>query len=170
MPQILVTTVPPDPFNGSYPGPPGPGQRFIFTKNLVLEGLDNNTPGNGLPQDPQNRLAGSYSGVVTTLRVAIAGDLLYQSGSYLFQYEAVYRFNTVANTPLQRGQITAHGVFYGLVVSTPSGRQFQPLEPPNRLAITGGIEAYPMARGQITQQPNPPNSPPDFEIWLLDIQ
>jgi hypothetical protein len=83
--QILVTTLIPDPFNGSYPGPPGPGQRFIFTKNLVLQRYDNNTPGNGLPPNAQNRLAGSYSGVVTTLRNATANDPFYAPGSYLIQ-------------------------------------------------------------------------------------
>jgi hypothetical protein len=75
----------------------------------MLERLDNNTPGNGLPQNPQQRLAGSYSGLVTTLRVAAANDPIYQAGSYLFQYEAIFKFNAVANTPLQAGQVTARG-------------------------------------------------------------
>jgi hypothetical protein len=167
--EILVSNLLPDPVNEPVQGPPpsGPGQRFVFSKNLVLDRIDDSTPENGLPQTPEQRLAGSYSGLVTVLRVATASDPFYQSGSYLFQYEAIYRFDAVANTPLQKGQIAAHGVFYGLVNS--SG-QFQPLDPPNSLAITGGTEIYSTARGQITQQPNPQNAPADSEIWLLDIQ
>ena len=102
---------------------------------------------------------------MTTLRVATATDFLYHSGSYLFQYEAIYRLNAVQGTPLQRGQITAHGVFYGAVVNN----QFQPLEPPNALAITGGTDVYSTARVQITQQQTPPNQPTGTEVWLLDL-
>jgi hypothetical protein len=165
--QIVVSVLLPDPVNEPVQGPPpsGPGKRFVFSKNLILERLDNSTPGNGLPQNQQQRLAGSYSGLVTVLRVAQANDPLYPQGSYLFYYEVVYLLNAVQNTPLQQGQITAHGLFYGFA----AGGQLQPLNPPNRLAITGGTDAYATARGQITQQPNPPNAAPGFEIWLLNI-
>jgi hypothetical protein len=165
--QIVVKTLCPDPVSKPVQGPPpsGEGKWFVFSKNLALERLDNNTPGDGLPLNQQQRLSGSYSGIVTTLRVATATDFLYHSGSYLFQYEAIYRFNAVQGTPLQQGQITAHGVFYGAVVNN----QFQPLEPPNALAITGGTAAYSTARGQITQQPTPPNQPTGTEVWLLDL-
>jgi hypothetical protein len=161
MPQILVTTVPPDPFNNPFPGRPGVGQRFLFTKNLVLRRYNNNTPGNGLPQNAQNRTAGSYSGVVTTLRNAVAGDPFYAPGSYLFQYEAVFKFNAVTNTPLQMGQVTARGVVY-------LASNLNPLET-RTFAITGGTSAYTTARGQVTEQQNPPNSPAGTESWLLDI-
>jgi hypothetical protein len=153
--------LPPDPFNGSYPGPPGPGQRFIFTKNLVLQRYDNNTPGNGLPPNPQNRLAGSYSGIVTTLRNATASDLLYAPGSYLFQYEAIFKFNAVANTPLQMGQVTARGVVY-------LASNLSPLET-RTFAITGGTGAYTTARGQVTEQQPPSSAPASTEDWLLNI-
>ena len=70
--QIVVSVLLPDPVNEAVQGPPpkGPGKRFVFSKNLVLERLDNNTPGAGLPQSPQQRHAGTYSGLVTVLRVA----------------------------------------------------------------------------------------------------
>jgi hypothetical protein len=166
--QIVVSNVLQDPVNEAVKGPPpkGPGKRFVFSKNLVLERLDNNTPGAGLPQSPQQRHAGTYSGLVTVLRVAKPNDVFLQPGSYLLNYEVVYRFTALANTPLQRGQISAHGVFYGFAVAG----HLQSIDSPNRLAITGGTQAYQTARGQISQQPNPPNSPPDFEMWLLDIQ
>jgi hypothetical protein len=161
--QIVVRNLLPDPVNEGYPGRPGPGRRFVFSKNLVLERIDASTPGSGLPSDPAQRHAGTYSGLVTVLRAAEPNDVFVQPGSYLFEYDVVYRFAALANTPLQKGQITAHGVF------NLSGGQFQPIEPPNTLAITGGTEAYATARGQITQQQNPPNVPADSEIWLLDI-
>lgn len=104
--QIVVSVLLPDPVNERIPGLPdeGPGQRWIFSKNLVLERHDNITPGNLMPQQPELRLAGSYSGLVTTLRVAQANDPFYQPGSYLFQYEAIFKLDAVADTPLQKGQ------------------------------------------------------------------
>jgi hypothetical protein len=161
--QIVVSVLLPDPVNQVIPGPPGqgPGKRWVFSKNLVLERLDNNTPGNGLPQNPQQRLAGSYSGLVTTLRVAAANDPIYQAGSYLFQYEAIFKFNAVANTPLQAGQITARGV-----VSLAGN--LNPIET-RTFGITGGTGAYTTARGQISEQPAVPPLPAGTENWLLDI-
>jgi hypothetical protein len=165
--QIVVSVFLPDPVNEAVQGPPpkGPGKRFVFSKNLVLERLDNNTPGAGLPPNPQQRHAGTYSGLVTVLRVAEPNDVFLQPGTYLLYYEVVYRFVALANTPLQKGQIAAHGVFYGFAV----GGQLQTVDPPNRLAITGGTEAYTTAHGQITQQPAPSGQPAGAEIWLLDI-
>jgi hypothetical protein len=136
------------------PGPGGPGKRFAFSDDLLLLQYDNLTPGNGLPQSELQRRAGSHSGFVTTLRVAAAGDNFYQPGSYLLQYEGIYRFNTVPNTPLQRGQVTARGVAYGLI---PSAGVFNPLEPPIRFAITGGTDAYERARGEVIELQNQPN-------------
>jgi hypothetical protein len=158
--QILVSVVL---VNGGVvnPSPPGPGHRFFFTENLVLQRYDNNTPGNGLPHDPQNRLAGSHSGFVTTVRIARAGDQLYPQGSYLFQYEATFRFNTVPNTPLLRGQVTARGLIHG---NYDNLGNLSPLDGPIRLAITGGTEAYVTARGQITERQ------PNLDNRLLDIQ
>jgi hypothetical protein len=168
--QIVVSVLLPDPVNEAVQGPPpkGPGKRFVFSKDLVLERLDNSTPGPGpldLPPDPLQRHAGTYSGFVTVLRVAEPLDVFLQPGTYLLNYEVVYRFTALANTSLQKGQITAHGVFYGFAVSG----HLQTVDPPNGLAITGGTEAYTTAHGQIIQQPNPPNAPADEEIWLLDI-
>jgi hypothetical protein len=116
---------------------------------------------NGLPTNAQQRRAGSYSGLVTTLRVAAANDLFYQAGSYLFQYEAIFKFNTVASTPLQSGQVSARGVVY-------LAGNLNPLET-RTFAITGGTGPYTTARGQVTEQPNPPSSPAGTESWLLDI-
>jgi hypothetical protein len=122
---------------------------------------DNLTPGNGLPQGELQRRAGSHSGFATTLRVAEAGDNFYQSGSYLLQYEGIYRFNTVPNTPSQSGQVTARGVVYGFI---PNTGVVNPIEPPIRFAITGGTDAYVTARGQITERD------PTLADRLLDIQ
>jgi hypothetical protein len=121
------------------PSPPGPGHRFFFTENLTLEEYD------GVTQNHQ--LAGSHSGYVSTLRIAQAGDI-YPQGSYLFQYEGTYRFNTVPNTPLMRGQVTARGILHGTLNNQ---GQLAPLDGLIRLAITGGTEAYVTARGQITE-------------------
>jgi hypothetical protein len=50
--QIVVKTLSPDPVNKrpckDLP-PSGEGKWIVFSKNLALERLDNNTPGNGLP-------------------------------------------------------------------------------------------------------------------------
>jgi hypothetical protein len=140
------------------PVPPfSPGMRFLFSNDLALERYDDSTPGNGLPEGPQHRLAGTHSGFVTVLRVAGANERFFPPGSLLVDYDATYKFNTLADTPLQKGQVTARGVF--LVDS-----DHNPLEPPTRFAITGGTEAYVTARGQITEgQPNP-------DSRLLDIR
>jgi hypothetical protein len=116
---------------------PGPGHRQIFSEDFGLEEYDGvafNRP-----------LAGSHSGFVTTLRIAKANDRLYPKDSFLFQYEAMYRFNGVPNTPLQKGQVTVRGVFF-------TDSNFTPVEP-NTAAITGGTDAYRLARGQATPTP-----------------
>jgi hypothetical protein len=123
---------------------PGPGHRTVFS-----DGVAYNKP-----------LAGSHSGFVTTLRIAKANDRLYQKGSYLFQYEGVYRFNAVPNTPLMRGQVTARGVLYGTLDSKGN---FTPLDGPIKVAITGGTDAYVTAHGEITERQ------PKLENRLLDI-
>ena len=134
------------------PGPGGPGKRFVFSEDFLLERYD------GAAQN--NQLAGSHSGLVTTLRIAEANDRLYPEDRYLFQYEGIYRFNTVPNTPLQRGQVTARGVLHGTLAGAGN---FAPLDGPIRLTITGGTEAYVTACGQITERnPLPANR-------LLDI-
>jgi hypothetical protein len=151
--RILVRVITPPVVAEFYPGPGGPGKRFMFSEDFLLEKYD------GALQN--NQLAGSHSGIATTLRVAKANDRLYPEDSYLLQYEGIYRFNTVPNTPLQRGQITARGVLHGNI---PSAGTFTPLDGPIRLAITGGTEAYVTARGQILERdPLPENR-------LLDIQ
>jgi hypothetical protein len=109
-----------------------------------------------------NQLAGSHSGYVSTLRIAAPNDALYPNGSYLFQYEATYRFNTVPNTPLQRGQVTARGVIHG---NLDNQGNLTPLDGPIILPITGGTEAYVTARGQITErQPNLANRRLDIQL------
>jgi hypothetical protein len=150
--QILVSVVH---VNGGVvnPSPPGPGHRFFFTENLLLRSYD------GVAQNGQ--LAGSHSGFVTTLRIAQAGDQLYPQGSYLLQYEATYRFNTVPNTPLLRGQVIARGLLHG---NLDNQGNLTPLDGPIMLAITGGTEAYFTARGQITERD------PNIDNRLLDIQ
>ena len=63
------------PVDGRFPGPPdAPRYRFVFSDDLVLQRIDSKEPGNGLPESPQNRLAGTHSGFATTLRVADAND------------------------------------------------------------------------------------------------
>jgi hypothetical protein len=135
---------------------PGPGHRFILSEDLRLERYDDSTPGLGLPQDEDQRLAGTVSGSVTLLRVAAADDRFFPDGSELWEYDARYKFNTLDDTPLQKGQVTARGLF-----------QYQGedrLDLPVRFAITGGTGPYATAHGTITEGvPNP-------ESRLLDIE
>ena len=79
--EVDVTVTPID---GRCPGPPGPRYRFVFSDDLVVERIDNKKPGNGLPQSPQSRLAGTHSGFATILRVADANDKFFPEGSMLF--------------------------------------------------------------------------------------
>lgn len=142
MPSILVRVV--GSFDRELSGSPGPGWRFLFSNDLALERYDDLTPGNGLPQNPQQRLAGTHSGLLTCLRVAEANDRFFPSGSQLWEYDATYKFNAVPNTPLQQGQVTARGLQL-------FDKDDNILEPPVRFAITGGTDAYTKARGQITE-------------------
>jgi hypothetical protein len=133
------------PIAGRLPGPTGaPRHRFVFSDDLVLERIDAKKPGDGLPQSPQDRLAGAHSGFGTTVRVAGANDALFPEGSMLFQYEGTYLFDPVLGelpTGLPRGQIVARGVsiFDG---------SFHPLKPLT-FAIVGGTEGYEGASGQV---------------------
>jgi hypothetical protein len=102
--KILVSVV--GSFDRKIPGPPKPGAVHLFSNDLVLEEYDNNKPGSGLPQNPAQRRAGTHSGYITLLRIA-KNDVFFPDGAYLIQYEATYKFNTVPNTPLQNGQVTA---------------------------------------------------------------
>jgi hypothetical protein len=80
---------------------------------LSFERIDDKKPGNGLPQSPQNRLAGTHSGFASTLRVADANDMFFPEGSMLFQYEGTFLFDAVTHdltTDLPRGQVIARGV------------------------------------------------------------
>jgi hypothetical protein len=136
--------------------PPGPGHRFVFTNDLVLERYDDSTPGNGLPVNQEDRLAGTHSGVVTLVRVADATDEFFPDGSELWAYDATYRFNTLDNTPLQKGQVTARGVHLYQGVDR--------LDLPVRFAITGGTGPYATAHGTITE------GVPTEDHRLLDIE
>jgi hypothetical protein len=154
--EVDVTVTPID---GRFPGPAGaPRYRFVFSDDLVLERIDNEKPGNGLPQSPQNRLAGTHSGFATTLRVADANDKFFPEDSMLFQYEGTFWFDAVIPdlpTALPRGQVVARGValFDG---------NFDPLMPLT-FAIVGGTGAYVGASGQVVQ------SGPDESIRTLKI-
>jgi hypothetical protein len=141
------------------PGPIEPGKRFVFTNNLRLDRYDDSTPGSGLPEDPNDRMAGTHSGVETIVRVVEPGavDPFFPSPSLLVQYEATYKFNALDDTPLQKGQLTAQGLV--LVDS-----DFNALETPIGFAITGGTGPYSTAHGTITE------GIPDPESRLLDIE
>jgi hypothetical protein len=140
------------------PTPPfEPGMRFLFSNDLRLERYDDSTPGYGLPQADQQRLAGTHSGSVTILRVAGANDRFFPLGSLLVDYHGTYKFNTLADSPLRKGQVTAQGVF--LV-----DRGIKPIEPPVTFAITGGTGPYSTARGTVTEDA------PDRLTRLLDIE
>jgi len=89
--EVDVTTTPVD---GRLPGPAGSHHRFVFSDDL-LERIDNEKPGNGLPQSPRNRLAGTHSGFATTLRVADGNDKFFPEGSMLLQYEGTFMFDAV---------------------------------------------------------------------------
>jgi hypothetical protein len=147
------------PVDGRFPGPPGaPRYRFVFSDDLVLQRIDNKKPGNGLPQSPQNRLAGTHSGFATTLRVADAKDKFFPEGSMLFQYEGTFMFDAVTPdlpTASPRGQVIVRGV--ALVDGN-----FDPLKPLT-FAIVGGTGAYEGASGQVIQ------SGPDGSIRTLKI-
>jgi hypothetical protein len=141
------------------PGPIEPGKRFVFTNDLRLDRYDDSTPGSGLPLDADDRRAGTHSGVVTIVRVAELGDLFFPVPSLLFQYEGTYKFNTLDDTPLQKGQVTARGLF--LIDNVDD---FNALETPIRFAITGGTGPFNSAHGKITE------GVPDPESRLLDIE
>lgn len=147
------------PVDGRFPGPPGaPHYRFVFSDDLVLQHLDDKKPGNGLPQSPQNRLAGTHSGFATTLRVADANDQFFPEGSMLFQYEGTFMFDAVTPdlpTDLPRGQVIVRGVAL-------LDGNFGPLKPLT-FAIVGGTGAYEGASGQVIQ------SGPDGSIRTLKI-
>ena len=156
--KILVSVV--GSFDRRIPGPPKPGAVHLFSNDLVLEEYDSSTPGSRLPSNEQQRRAGTHSGYVTLLRIAKAGDIFFPNGAYLLQYEATYRFNTVPNTPLQKGQVTAQGQ-----IALDSNANFQSLDDPIVFPITGGTEAYVTARGQITEEdPNPTSRRLDIQL------
>jgi hypothetical protein len=154
--EVDVTTTP---VEGRLPGPSGPRYRFVFSDDLVLERIDNNKPGNGLPQSPENRLAGTHSGFATTIRVADANDKFFPDGGMLFQYEGTFMFDAVTAdlpTVLPKGQVIARGVAI-------FDKNFEPLKPLT-FAIVGGTEAYDGASGQVTQ------SGPNGSIRTLKIK
>lgn len=140
------------------PDPPfEPGTRFLFSNDLALERYDDSTPGSGLPQNQRDRLAGTHSGFVTLLRIAQPNDRFFPPDSRLFEYDATYMFNTLDDTPLQKGQVTARGL---LLFDSDDNI----LEPPIRFAITGGTGPYSTAHGTITE------GVPEPDHRLLDIE
>ena len=77
----------------------GPGKLRYFSDSLVLERVDNRTPGNGLPQAEEDRRAGTHSGFLTTIRIVDATDAYLPGGGVLFQYEGTYRLDAVPAGP-----------------------------------------------------------------------
>jgi hypothetical protein len=140
-----------------FPGP-AVGDRVVFDNDLVLERYKNQTPGHGLPSSEPQRFAGTHSGTVTLLRIATASDRFYPPTSFLIQYVGTYKFNTVANTPLEKGQVTTQGLFR-------LDKAFNPIETPIRFAVTGGTDAYVGASGQVTE-----GVTPDAENRLLEFE
>jgi hypothetical protein len=156
--QILVRVI--QTFSTELPGAIAQGKRFIFSDDLVLERYDDCTPGSGLPQNQNQRLAGTQSGFVTIVRVAAANDRFFPANSWLVEFESTYKFNALDDTPLQKGQITAQGVAV-------LGSNFAHLEPPVRFAITGGTGPYNSAHGKITEGVRGTPTEPER---LLDIE
>ena len=86
---------------------------------------------------------------------------MYPKGSFLMQYEGIYRFKSALSTPVRKGQVVARGVLHG---NLDRNGILVPLDGPVKLAITGGTDVYQTARGQIIERdPLPENR-------LLDIQ
>lgn len=161
--QILLR-VSKGPVDQELPGPFGPGKQFVFSKNLVvLRIVDNSnhtyTPGHGLPKKKKNRRVGTYSGLVTTFRIADVNDKFVPPFSELFQYESTYKFKAMRNTPLKKGQIIERG----MINLDPNLNTLEP----KTFAITGGTNAYATARGQITA---PGETSGDSKRRLLEIQ
>jgi hypothetical protein len=156
--QIVVRVI--QTFFTEVPGAIAPGKRVVFSDDLVLERYDDSTPGSGLPQNQNQRLAGTQSGVLTIVRIAAANDRFFPANSRLLQFEGTYKFNTLANTPLQKGQVTARGLL--LVDSSDNV-----LERPIRYSIVGGTGPFNTAHGKITE--TGPGTPAAAER-LLDIE
>ena len=135
------------------PGPRGPGKRFVFSEDLVLQRIDNKTPGNGLPSSEQNRRAGTHSGFITVLRFAEADDNFFPEDTELAQYEGTFLLNAVAG--LRSGQVITRGV-----VVFPPGQALAT----HTFAIAGGTEAYKEARGQMIE-----SGPPTYAVKKLEI-
>jgi hypothetical protein len=153
--QILVRVI--QSFVTEVPGPFIQGKQIIFSDDLVLERYDDSTPGSGLPPNPNQRLAGTQSGVLTLVRVAAANDRFYPANSRLFEVVGTYKFNALDDTPLQKGQVTAQGL---VLIDNKQNL----LEPPIRRPITGGSGPYSTAHGTITE------GVPNSESRLLDIE
>jgi hypothetical protein len=158
--------------------PPGtPGHRFVFSNNIVVERVDNKTPGHGLPPAEQDRAAGTHSGFVTTVRIAAAPDAFFDFppgpagvDAYLMEYQGTYEFNEVTRTTppgtakvvLRKGQVTARGVLVARL--DPTDQHLVPVEL-FKFAITGGTGPYKMAHGQVTE-PYPPGDERHLNIRL----
>jgi hypothetical protein len=139
--QILVRVT--ETISTELPGPIAQGKQFIFSDNLVLERYDDSTPGSGLPDDINERRAGTR---ISDHRPSRCGGRSFSLSRRTagWSNEATYMFNTLDDTPLQKGQITAQGQF----VLDQGGNR---LEEPSRFSITGGTGPYNSAHGKITE-------------------
>ena len=153
--QIVVSVLPVD---QSIPGPPGPGHR-VFSKNVVLERDDASTPGNGLPTNAQQRRVGSYSGLVTTLRVAAAIS---------FISRAAISSNTRPYSSRRCGQHATAGRSGHRPRDRVPGQQPQPHRDKNIRdhRWDSGLHHGPWT---VTEQPAVAPLPTGTENWLLDI-
>ena len=135
-------------------------KRFVRKCLVLLPPASGLSSASGLPQNQNQRLAGTQSGVLTIVRIAAANDRFFPTDSRLAQFEGTYKFNTLDDTPLQKGQVTAQGV----VLFDSNNNQ---LEPPVRFAITGGTGPYNTAHGKITEGIR---GTPTASERLLDIE
>ena len=115
--QILVRVI--QTFATEVPGPIAPGKRFVFSDDLVLERYDDSTPGSGLPQNQNQRLAGTKSGVLTIVRIAAANDRFFRPTAGSSNLRG-HTSSTPWTTPLCRRVKSQHKGSFCLVATTTS--------------------------------------------------
>ena len=146
------------PLEHRFPGPPGaPRYRFVFSDDLVLERIDNKKPGTGLPEPPQNRLAGTIRDSPRLFVWLTRTISSFPRAACFSNMKAriCSTYDPDLPTDLPTGQVIVRGValFDG---------NFDPLKPLT-FAIVGGTGAYEGASGQVT------HFAPDGSIRTLKI-